>query len=58
MFHALVVCSEENCAEVFEAWGTLEELQALACDCGCTLEILTLSEARDGDTHLELQPLG
>ena len=58
MFHALIVCSEENCAEVFEAWGTLEELQALACDCGCSLEILTLGEVRDGDTHLELQPLG
>jgi hypothetical protein len=57
VFHALVICSDGDCAETFEAWGTLEELQALACDCGCSLEILTLGEAPGADGRLELQPL-
>ena len=45
MFRAVLICSDEDCAELFEAYGTLEELEALACDCGCSLEILTLEEA-------------
>jgi hypothetical protein len=48
MFMALLVCSDEGCAELFEAYGTLEELEALACDCGCSLEILTLHDV-DGE---------
>jgi hypothetical protein len=55
MFHATLICSDGDCAETFEAWGTLEELEALACDCGCTLEILALDEGEDGDPRLELQ---
>jgi hypothetical protein len=55
MFHATLICSDGDCAETFEAWGTLDELEALACDCGCTLEILTLDECADGDRRLELQ---
>ena len=57
MFHARIICSDGDCAETFEAWGTLEELEALACDCGCSLEILSLGEAGDADARLELQPL-
>jgi hypothetical protein len=55
MFHAKLICSDGDCAEIFEAWGTLAELESLACDCGCTLEILTLDECEDGDPRLELQ---
>ena len=55
MFHATLICSDGDCAESFEAWGTLEELEALACDCGCTLEVLALDECEDGDARLELQ---
>ena len=55
MFHALLICSDGDCDETFEAWGTLEELQALACDCSCALAILTLDDAGDGDTQLELE---
>jgi hypothetical protein len=44
MFHARLICSDSDCDETFEAWGTLEELQALACDCGCGLELLTVDE--------------
>jgi hypothetical protein len=57
MFHARLICSDTDCDETFEAWGTLEELQALACDCGCALELLTLSEAAAGDGRLELEPV-
>jgi len=57
MFHALIVCSDPGCADSFEAWGTLEELEALACECGCSLAILTLGEADEADTHVELQPV-
>ena len=56
MFHARLICSDGDCDETFEAWGTLDELQALACDCGCALELLALSEAA-GDARLELAPL-
>jgi hypothetical protein len=55
VFHATLICSDAGCTETFEAWGTLEELEALACDCGCTLAILTLDESEDGDGRLELQ---
>ena len=53
MFHARLICSDDACDEAFEAWGTLEELEALACDCGCALQILTLSEAEE-EAQLEL----
>jgi hypothetical protein len=45
MFHARLICSDADCDETFEAWGTLEELQALACDCGCGLELLSIDES-------------
>lgn len=59
MFHGLLICSDGDCTEAFEAWGTLEELEALACDCGCALELLSVSEA-DGDDGepVVLEPLG
>ena len=44
MFRAILICGDGDCAEAFEAYGPLEELEALACDCGCTLELLELSE--------------
>ena len=47
MFHARLICSDGECAETFEAYGTLEELETLACDCGCGLQILGVSEYED-----------
>jgi hypothetical protein len=59
VFRALLLCADGDCAEVFEAYGSLEELETLACDCGCSLELLEISEIegrrRDG---FELIPLG
>ena len=47
MFRALLLCADADCAEAFEAYGTLEELEALACDCGCSLELIEVSEIDD-----------
>ena len=40
MVRALLVCSDSGCESVFEAFGPLEELETLACDCGCALQIV------------------
>lgn len=49
MVFAVLICSDDDCTERFEAYGPLEELEALACDCGCALAIVgwpdELSEA-------------
>jgi hypothetical protein len=45
MFRALMICPEGDCAAAYDAVGTLEELQMVACDCGCTLEIDRLAES-------------
>jgi hypothetical protein len=59
VFSALLFCSDGDCAEVFEAFGSLEELEALACDCGCSLELLELSNFEDAEVApgFELTPL-
>ena len=44
MVRARLLCSGEDCAEVFEAYGSLAELEALACDCGCALVLLAWPE--------------
>ncbi len=41
---ARLICSDEQCAELLEeSVGSLEELDALACECGCTWELLAVS---------------
>ncbi|HEX8066971.1 MAG TPA: hypothetical protein VF520_10635 [Thermoleophilaceae bacterium] len=64
MFLAILICSDDECTEVFEAYGPLEELEALACDCGCALEVISVSEshdrpeAPDRNGRFELVPIG
>jgi hypothetical protein len=59
VFRALLLCADDGCAEVLEAYGSLEELEALACDCGCTLELLEISESTEAATAaFTLMPLG
>ena len=53
MVYALLVCSHDDCTDEFEAWGTLEELEALACECGCALQLISVSESQ-GDPCEEL----
>ena len=41
MFVARLICSDESCAAETEARApTLRELETLACDCGCALEVV------------------
>ncbi len=41
MYVARLICSDERCAEEILAEArTLEELETLACDCGCGLELI------------------
>ena len=40
MVHARLICSDVGCAAEFEAFGRLEEVEALACECGCALEVV------------------
>ena len=61
MLYAALVCCDEDCTDVFEAYGSLEELETLACDCGCALQVISISEvsgAPANDRRLELLPVG
>ena len=45
MLYALLICSDEACAEEFEAWGELGDFDDLVCEsCDCTLQPLAFSE--------------
>ena len=58
MVHAVLICSEEECTAVFEAYGRLAELEALACDCGCGLSIVGWPDpvaAEDAPGRVELE---
>ena len=55
VFYAELICSDERCTDRFWALGTLNELQALSCDCGFGLVIVSLAEA-DG-AGLEVTPM-
>jgi hypothetical protein len=59
MFRATVICPDDDCAEAFDAVAELEQLEALMCDCGCTLRIERLSESEGerADEAFELVPL-
>ena len=50
MLYATLICSDETCAEEFEAWGELADIVSLQCElCGCGLQPLAFSS---------YQPLG
>ncbi len=40
----LLFCSDEDCTEVYEAWGSEEELATLVCDCGVGLAMAGVPE--------------
>jgi hypothetical protein len=45
MFYAVLICSDEACAEEFEAWGELEDFEQLVCEgCGCLLQPISFAE--------------
>ena len=51
MYVARLICSDEACAErvVVEADDVME-LVSLACECGCTFEVLGLPDWIDDDS--------
>ena len=55
MVHVLLSCHDSGCSSVYEAYGPLEELETLACDCGCALQIVRyLSEPQSASRTVEL----
>jgi hypothetical protein len=46
MLYAVLICSDEECAEEFEAWGDPADFEKLACECGCTLQAIAFCEAQ------------
>jgi len=52
MFLAELICSDDHCELVVEAFDELVELNLLVCDdCGCCLQVVSLS----GGEPVELQ---
>jgi len=58
MLLALLICSDDDCDAVYEAWGDLDELEALACDCGCTLQLISFENTDAPADDFELQFVG
>ncbi len=48
MVHAWLVCSDGECAALFEAYGAMREVEALGCECGCWLQPLGWPEPVEG----------
>jgi hypothetical protein len=45
MLYAVLICTDEACAEEFEAWGELEDFDDMVCEgCRCTLQPLAFSD--------------
>jgi hypothetical protein len=58
MVHVRLVCSDPDCAEVFEAFGPLEEVETLVCKCRCPLQVIgRLGEHRGDDRFVALLPI-
>ncbi len=62
MVRALLVCSEDECTDTYEVYGPLEEIESLACECGCGLAIVGWPDTTEGappasGARVELLPL-
>ena len=44
VLHVTLICSDEACAVVVEAWAEDHELDRMGCDCGCALVVIAISE--------------
>jgi hypothetical protein len=48
MLVARLICSDEDCAaEAVAEAASLRELETLACDCGCALEVVAWPDHED-----------
>lgn len=54
MLYAALICTDDSCAERYEAWGEVGDFDTLACEaCGCVLQALAFSEVhREKVAHL------
>jgi hypothetical protein len=59
--YAVLTCSDEECTEVYEVYGRLAEIEALACECGYGLAIVGWPDEVEVDRTLgkgiELVPM-
>jgi hypothetical protein len=56
MLYATLICSDPACGEEFEAWGELEDLDALVCDsCACVLQPLAFCEVEVTTVRAQLR---
>jgi hypothetical protein len=55
MVRAVLFCSDDDCTAVFEAYGELEEVERLACECGCGLQVLGWPEPVGNGRGAELE---
>jgi hypothetical protein len=46
---ALLICSDDDCTAVYEGYGRLEDVERLACDCGCGLAVIGWPEPAEGE---------
>ena len=45
MLYAILICTDEACAEEFEAWGEPDEFDQMLCEgCGCVLQATAFCE--------------
>jgi hypothetical protein len=54
---ARLVCSDGDCAVLYEAIGWLAEIESLGCECGCGLQVLGWPEALGGDFRRDAGPM-
>jgi hypothetical protein len=55
MLYATLICTDSACAEELEAWGELDDFEALLCEgCGCVLQVIAVSEVSSATTLTEL----
>ena len=55
MLYAILICSDPDCAEEFESWGEPADFEQLACDCGCTLQVISIDEVEVSATVRRLE---
>ena len=53
VFVARLICSDPGCAEVLSSEAaTLRELEVLACECGCALEVIGWPDAVEAEAEV------
>jgi hypothetical protein len=52
MLYAILICSDPECAEEIESYDDLPDLEHLVCDCGCTLQVVSIDEARPAELRV------